>query len=273
MPEIGRNVAPNAFSKIRMATSEVRRDDNEDISQRLNSMAGVKQESQFVDAKKHNKMDKDAFLKLLTFQLQNQDPLKPVDQKKMAAELAQFSQLEQLTHMNQKLDNLGKNANDETKFFGASFLGKEVTTRSTSIKYSGQGERVELPFFLKKNARNAVLRILDSKNQLVQQVPLEKLAKGNQSYFWDGKSADKTVAAEGTYHFELKAFDETLAPFNGETHAKGLVTGISFENGDTILEIDNGKKIFLRDVTQFSVPKNESNNLVKKEAITNYSKQ
>ena len=66
---------------------------------------------------KHNKMGKDEFLKLLTVQLGNQDPMNPVDQKKFAAELAQFSQLEQLAAMNSKLNNLNNNTPQRSKIF------------------------------------------------------------------------------------------------------------------------------------------------------------
>ena len=83
-------------------------------------------------------MGKDEFLKLLTVQLQNQDPLKPVDQKKFAADLAQFSQLEQLANMNTKLDSMNENVPVESKFYGASFLGKIVTTSGSTIMHDGK---------------------------------------------------------------------------------------------------------------------------------------
>ena len=52
-------------------------------------------------------MGKDEFLKLLTVQLKNQDPMNPMEQGKMAAELAQFSQLEQLSNLNTSFDKFG----------------------------------------------------------------------------------------------------------------------------------------------------------------------
>ncbi|SES67491.1 flagellar basal-body rod modification protein FlgD [Natronincola peptidivorans] len=53
--------------------------------------------------KKSNDLDKDAFLKLLTTQLSNQDPLNPMEDREFIAQMAQFSSLEQMQNMNDNL--------------------------------------------------------------------------------------------------------------------------------------------------------------------------
>jgi flagellar basal-body rod modification protein FlgD len=53
-------------------------------------------------------LGKDEFVKLLVTQMQNQDPLNPMDGKELATQLAQFSSVEQLININDKLDNLAK---------------------------------------------------------------------------------------------------------------------------------------------------------------------
>jgi flagellar basal-body rod modification protein FlgD len=53
----------------------------------------------------NKKLDKNAFLNLLVTQLQNQDPLNPVEDKEFIAQMAQFSSLEQLQQLNQKFDS------------------------------------------------------------------------------------------------------------------------------------------------------------------------
>lgn len=55
------------------------------------------------DGTLNNKLDKDAFLRLLTTQLSNQDPLNPMEDKDFIAQMAQFSSLEQLQNMNETM--------------------------------------------------------------------------------------------------------------------------------------------------------------------------
>jgi flagellar basal-body rod modification protein FlgD len=245
----------NPFKDISMKKST--RSNNQkkkNVGKELNNLAGVAQKSEFADAKTHNQLDKDAFLKLLSNQLANQDPFKPVDQKKFAADLAQFSQLEQLANMNSKLDTAFGDAGQEKKFMGASFIGKSVQTSGTSVDHNGENRPIDLPFFLPKPAKVVMIRVLDEANNIVKQIDLDGLGKGAQSVTWDGMQADGVVAVKGSYRFQVTGWDETYNEFKGETRAKGIVDGVSFENGETVLSLSSGKKVFLRDVHSFSSP-------------------
>jgi flagellar basal-body rod modification protein FlgD len=259
MTGIGRpDSGPNAYNGISIGPSKDRGFAQNPNSRRtvgddLNQMAGIKPESKFVDPKKHNQMDKDGFMKLLAHQLTNQDPLSPMDQKKFASELAQFSQLEQLANMNSKLEKMGGNAPSETKFYGASFIGKKVMTSGTTIDYEGDGSNTVLPFHLPKDAKQMMVRIYDERNQMIRQFELGAMISGPQSVRWDGISQDGSIAAKGKYRFEVRAWDHAFNDFKGETQTQGLVTGVSFENGETVLEVDGSKKIFLRDVSNFKM--------------------
>ncbi|WP_295153687.1 flagellar hook capping FlgD N-terminal domain-containing protein [uncultured Brachyspira sp.] len=70
-----------------------------------------------------NSLGKDAFLKLLTTQMSHQDPLSPMDNKDMIAQLAQFSSLEQMTEVNKNLESMKNFYSSQT---GYSMLGKSV---------------------------------------------------------------------------------------------------------------------------------------------------
>ena len=257
MAEIGRpSAGPNSFSNIQMASKSVKAKSAQaqKIGDSLNDIAGVDmEEREFVDRKEHNKMGKDGFLKLLSHQLANQDPLKPMDQKQFAADLAQFSQLEQMTNMNNKLDGLGSNAPTETKFYGASFLGKEVLTNGSSVQYDGQSRDVNVPFYLEKPAKNVLLNIYDSKRQLIAQIEKESMGQGQQTISWDGKQNDGIRAVKDSYTIEVRAWDQEMNQFKAKTKSKGVVQGVDFENGETVLTLETGKKVFLRDVDSFKL--------------------
>ena len=184
MPTVGKPASitrKNPFKNIKLA-QPIGEENTGEVLNRLSGNKGISSDGvKYVDGKKHNKMGKNEFLKLLSYQLQNQDPLDPMDQKKFAADLAQFSQLEQMTNMNTSIQKLTGNTPTQNKFYAASFLGKEVTTAGTSIKYDGLSRDTNLPFVLPKSASKAIVKILDKNRQLIKQIEVENLPKGFNS--------------------------------------------------------------------------------------------
>lgn len=272
-PNVGRD---NPFGKIGIHKSA---EEKSKIGDQLNRMARKEQTAGFVDRAKHNNLGKDGFLKLLSHQLANQDPLTPMDQKRFAADLAQFSQLEQLANINSRMEKSGKNVPTQNKFYGASFIGKKVLTNGTTINYE-VGDRPALPFYLSKRAEKAIIKIYDDNKNVIRQLEVDNLAKGNQLVEWDGNGEDHFPVAKGVYHFDVMAFDEQYHNFRGDTRAKGMVTGVNFENGETVLIVDGSKRVFLRDVKQFQIPEHKerlgtSSHLKKaaKEAYNNIVRQ
>lgn len=75
----------------------------------------------------NDSLGKDAFLKILFAQLQNQDPLSPMDDKEFIGQMATFSSLEQLTNMNQTLEKFVESASQANLIAFSEFVGKEVT--------------------------------------------------------------------------------------------------------------------------------------------------
>ena len=205
-----------------------------------------------VDGKKHGRLEKDGFLRLLMHQLNNQDPLKPIDQNKMAADLAQFSQLEQMTNMNKNLEKSLENNIIKKKFFAASFLGKKVITDGASIKYRGEGEQPAVSFRISKAMAKGLVQIYDKNKQMIAQLNLQAKPPGIHTIPWNGKQLDGMDAGKGIYTFQVKAWDQLNNEIIAETRAEGVVTGVSFdEHGGSIIIVD-GKKVYLRDVKTFS---------------------
>ena len=108
MPMIGRpsSTGQSAYSNISIKQNDIvdGQPANLKVGEELNKISGVKPDQRFVDRKAHETMGPDGFMKLLAHQLKNQDPMKPMEQKDFSSNLAQFSQLEQLTAMNKKFD-------------------------------------------------------------------------------------------------------------------------------------------------------------------------
>jgi flagellar basal-body rod modification protein FlgD len=265
MPVLGRpeSTAQKNFKEITLNNNK-RPEANveeKDIGKKLNKIAGNKEEEfRFKDKNEHNKLDKDGFLKLLTHQLTNQDPTSPMDQKKFSSELAQISQLEQLTNMNSKLDKLSPNAAMEAKSMAASFLGKEVRTNGTSLNYDGASETVNIPFHLEKDAGKVIVRLRDEKAQIVRQIEVDNLNRGSTEVKWDGKGSDNLPATKGKYAVEVLAYEPSGMPFTVKTQSYGKVIAAGFEDGEMQLTLEGKQKVFLRDVENFRLAKEETKN-------------
>lgn len=88
-----------------------------------------------VSAVATNTLDKDAFLKLFTVQLKNQDPLNPMDSTAFLAQMAQFSTVEQLYNVNTNLTSMISSQNTLLQGMSVNLIGKTVTLQDGS---SGQ---------------------------------------------------------------------------------------------------------------------------------------
>jgi len=255
MPEIGRPVDPQAqaYRQVTMApkalSSRAGGDARKTEEELINRATGRKPEGIHKDGP-HNQMGKDEFLKLLTYQLQNQDPLNPVDQSKMTGELAQFSQLEQLSNLNSKFDAVQKNQMVQDKFYAANFVGKRVVTAGSSLKLEEEGGDANVLFKLGGEAAKVLIRIQDEKGQTVGEIWKDGMSSGSHEITWNGTTLDNQLAAKGNYKATVKAWDKLGAEVPTMTQAQGLVTSVTFDQGEPVLSVD-GQKVFLRDVVSF----------------------
>ena len=269
MPEIGRPVTqqemqyrqvtmgPKALGKGTKSEKQIR----EDL---INKATGYKPKNEVFKEGPHNQMGKDEFLKLLTFQLQNQDPMNPMDQSKMTGELAQFSQLEQLSNLNKKFDDQGKTKAIEDKFYAASFVGKKVVTAGSSINLQNSGDPGDVLFSLDGEASKVMVRILDQKNNIVGEIWKDGMSQGSHQVTWDGTQLDGAPAVKGAYRAQVKAWDNMGNDVGTRTEATGVVQSVTFDEGEPVLTV-SGQKVFLRDVKSFHTA--ESNTLAANNSV------
>lgn len=151
--------------------------------------------------------DFDTFLQLLTAQLENQDPLKPLESTEFVAQLAQFSAVEQQIQTNDQLtsilDALGGGANG-----AAAWLGQEVLGAST---ISFEGGETPLTLDPGDDATSAQLTVRDESGAIVS---IETVDPQASAITWSGKTSSGEDAPDGIYSFSVLRFrgDERLDP-------------------------------------------------------------
>lgn len=143
------------------------------------------------------------FLKLLTTQLQNQDPLNPMDNAQMTSQLAQISTVDGIQQLNATLQTLLGNTNDSQAMQAAALVGHEVLVPGSSMTLSsgaGYGG-----FDLKTAADKVTVTVTDSSGHVVRTMNLGSAEAGSNMFSWDGKTDSGTAAADGTYKFTVSA--------------------------------------------------------------------
>jgi len=265
MPEIGRNSTPQEmqYRQVQMGPRSLAGKGMSEAQQRealINKATGYKPKNELFKEGPHNEMGKDEFLKLLTFQLQNQDPMNPMDQSKFTGELAQFSQLEQLAALNKKFDQGNKTQGIQDKFYAASFVGKKIVTTGSSIDLKESGDPGEVLFKLDGQASKVMIRILDSKNNVAGEIWKEGLSEGSHQVTWDGVALDGTPAVKGKYTAQVKAWDDMGQEIGTRTEATGIVQSVTFDQGEPVLTV-NGQKVYLRDVASFHTAESQTHQM------------
>ena len=173
-------------------------------------------------------LGKDQFLKLLTTQLQYQDPTQPMDSSAFVAQLAQFSSLEQMTNVN---DTLTQMLTAQSTSNAASLVGKTAqfsTNQATAQVSLTQGSPVAIPASLTAAAANVTMVVEDSNGTTVRTATLGSASSG-ASFQWDGLDDDSSPVASGTYTVQLTATDSTGQPVPFIQTA--AITGFTTNNG------------------------------------------
>jgi flagellar basal-body rod modification protein FlgD len=182
-------------------------------------------------------MGQDAFLKLLTTQLKYQDPLKPMDNTQFVSQLAQFSQLEQLTNLNQTMTTMGSNFSTLNNNQVTNMIGRNVIAQGGTIPLNG-ATPPPLAYSLNGNASKVTISITDAAGNLVRTIQAGAQSSGNQVVSWDGLNNAGMAVPQGNYSFTLSASDPTGAAVGSTTYTQGPVTGITYNNGTAYLVVN-----------------------------------
>jgi flagellar basal-body rod modification protein FlgD len=179
-----------------------------------------------------SKLSKDDFLQLLVTQLKNQDPTSPLQPYELAAQLAQFTSVEQLTNLNTQIASQLAAINSSTQAaqtnLGAGLIGRQVVAKGdmVAIPASGQG-RVLVD--VGDAGGIGTLTLSDAAGATVATVDLGQVQGGRQAI------ALPAGIAPGAYHYALKVKSAAGADVAVTTYTAGLVDSLQIQNGAPVL--------------------------------------
>ncbi|MDP5327577.1 MAG: flagellar hook assembly protein FlgD [Paracoccaceae bacterium] len=192
--------------------------------------------------------DFETFLKMLTTQMQNQDPLNPIESSDYAVQLATFSGVEQQVRTNQLLADLANQMGSSGLSQLAGWIGMEARA-PVSAQFNGSALTVWPKH--DSTADRAELVVRDSVGAEVARQPL---ALGTESLSWDGKGADGATLPAGRYRFEVQSFrdDAVLDTIPAEVYVPVIEARI--EDGRSVLVVQGDQVIGTNEISALRDP-------------------
>ncbi len=200
-------------------------------------------------------LGKEEFLKLLTAQLRLQNPLEPINNEQFVAQLAQFSQVEQLVTMKNLLEQQIQTnlvlSQSITNLSAASLIGKLGTVESARVGWNGTptsiGYQLALP------AKSVTIRIKDSSGTVVRTLSQGSQPSGTYWLTWDGRDDNGNILPQGTYTIDIEARAGDNSPIQTTIFSRGTIEAVRFGENGAQLRI-NGAEYALGEVVEITAP-------------------
>ncbi|MBN1969293.1 MAG: flagellar hook capping protein [Candidatus Delongbacteria bacterium] len=210
--------------------------------------------AQEAGAEKKSVTEKDTFLQLLVTQMKYQDPLNPMSNTEFSAQLAEFSQLEELANMNKSLtESIETNliiSQSINNSMATTLIGKKVKTSGSEFSFKSENGSKELSFNLESAAAKVSIDVYDENGNLVYTVDRTNVAQGDSSFFWDGYMSDGSYAGDGTYSLEVTALDSEENAVKSTVFNVYRITGVKYSDGSANLMTDENILVKLGDVLE-----------------------
>lgn len=193
------------------------------------------EEESLYTTEEEDKLGRDAFMKLFLAQMNQQDPLNPMDTTQFSAQLAQFSTLEQLYNANENLESIESLQSSDNKYQVLDLIGKEVQAESNNLILNN-GEPAKGAFYLEEPAE-CVVRVYDEDGSAIRDIDLSYLEEGNHSFEWDGFDDDGNIHTSGIYTYRISAVSPSGDSVSVEKYIQGTVTRVNLDEDDPVLYI------------------------------------
>ncbi len=188
-------------------------------------------------------VNSDQFLTLLIAQLQNQDPMNPIENQDFVAELATFSSLEQQQMQTDLLQQLIEGQNNNTSTQALSLIGKEVSIAED--QFTLQADKSIDFSFLADNTGIENVKIFNAAGEIVRSDLVTVYQSGEVAYHFDGKNNNGDQLPPGEYSMSVgDTIDEEGNVTEYPVFIRGFVEGVNYIDGTPILIVDGNATPF-----------------------------
>ncbi|MGH1360154.1 MAG: flagellar hook assembly protein FlgD [Burkholderiaceae bacterium] len=189
------------------------------------------------------KATEDQFLTLLLAQMNNQDPLNPLDNAQVTTQLAQISTVSGIEEMNSTMEALLNKINSSSPVDSANMIDRQVLISGDSLSLSGEaGESVNAGAELSNSASSVNVEIFDAQGDSVRTIALGPQAAGLVTFDWDGLDNDGESLPATEYRFQVSAESGAGVQIAAPMMA-AKVTGVTQANDSLSYRLTNGATI------------------------------
>jgi flagellar basal-body rod modification protein FlgD len=201
----------------------------------------------------NEEMGEREFLLLFTTQLQNQNPLDPMENEAFVAQLAQFSQLEATTTMSDKMTGLVDALKGQRLTDGAALIGKQVAVPDGPAILK-DGSAISGIISVPDGANSVSYSVYNRAGVLVKSEELGRRPPGDVLVRWDGTNQAGSRMADGAYRMiaTVRGVDGTVTQLPISTPDTVKSVSYSTEADDLVLETVNGGTVNLSQVKQIN---------------------
>jgi flagellar basal-body rod modification protein FlgD len=191
------------------------------------------------------------FLKLLIAQIQNQDPMAPMDASTMTAQMSQLNMVSSMADMNTSMTAMLSQMQSVNFMNQAALIGHSPAVAGNGIAFDGENQ-VMLGANAENPLKSVVATITDASGNVVNSVDLGNINAGMSNFIWNGQNADGTTVPAGMYYLNLSGTNAADASENPTAYVASAVASVTKgANGDAILNLLDGRTIASSEVQQW----------------------
>ena len=191
------------------------------------------------------------FLKLLIAQIQNQDPMAPMDASTMTAQMSQLNMVSSMGNMNTSMTAMLAQMQSVNFMNQAALIGHSPAVAGNGIAFDGANQ-VMLGANTENPLKSVVATITDAAGNVVNSVDLGNINAGMSNFIWNGQDADGNTVEAGMYYLSLAGTNSADASENPTAYVASAVASVTKgANGDAILNLLDGRTINSSEVQQW----------------------
>lgn len=210
------------------------------------------EEYKVADSNDNGMLTQADFFALLTKELANQDPTKPVDNNEMISQMTAFSTTDGVQQLNESFTDFASSMTSSQALQASSLVGRSVLVED-NVFGMNEGEAVKGKIVSDTAASNVNIYVENIAGEIIQTVPVGNLQAGGATFTWDGQTTNGEAAPAGAYRFRVAGLvDGQASELQAMTYRKVDSVTLAGANGSILLNLNGGSSMALADVVEVS---------------------